>query len=1123
MLDTIGVGVILVDPRTRIIEWANSAASTLSGTPLDQIVGRACHCLLCPAEKGNCPVLDQGKDGDNAERLLRRRDGGELPVMKSVRRICVDGEEKLLETFVDISGRQWREQSQREPEERYRNLFENSREAMMVLAPPAWNFVAANAATLQLFGDKEEAAFLGLAPWDVSPPTQPDGSSSADKAREMMAIALRDGSHFFEWRHRRLDGCDIPCSVQLTRLKFAGQLLLQATVRDLTPTERALSALRDSEERLRLAVEATGIGTYHSDHETGQIAYSPEFLALYDLPADGMLALGPDMVPLAVLDQDRPVFRAAMAAGNDPKGRGIMAADFRIRRPDGSSRWLMARGRTEFKGESGARRPSIAAGMIMDITERKRADELAAIRLRLQEFAAAHTLDDLLRTTLDEAEILSGSQVGFYHFVQPDQETLSLQAWSTRTEAEFCRAEGKGQHYAVRQAGVWAECIRERRPVVHNDYASLPHKKGLPAGHARVSRELVVPILRNSRIVAVLGVGNKATDYTEADVSALTYLADVAWEIAERKRVETELRDSEEQLDKIFNNSANGIAFTDERTGTIVKVNDTWIRETGVARADAIGKSALELGMWAFEEERRTSLALLKRDGRLREFEATLLSQGRTRQFALNAEFVDLRRGRFLLWELRDVTLRKQYEETLRRYELLAKYTGDIVLFMRLKDGRIVEANAAALEAYGYSRDEIRSLSIRDLRAANAQVMTEEQMAIADAAGLRFETVHRRKDGGTFPVEVSSVGATIGDERTLMSVVRDVTERKQAELSLRASEELHRTILDTAMDGFVLLDKSGRILQVNQAYCRMSGYAKEKLIGLSIPDLEARESPAEIDRHVRNIMAGGRDGFETRQRRKDGTFFDVEIRVQHCSLEGGRMVAFLRDISERKRAEAEIALLKHAVDVHYDAAYWTDTDGRLIYVNDVGCESLGYATGELIGKSILDVNANVTPEGMGAVWDKLRKEGFYRSEAIHQRKDGSESPVEILTTYVQFGGKEYACGFARDINERKQAETALRESEEKFRAAFMTGLDAVYWATLEEGQMLEVNPVFETVFGYSREEAIGKTSLTLGLYVEPSDRPKMVAELQSKGFVRRSRIEGPPEGWSDHYDLALRQ
>ena len=134
---------------------------------------------------------------------------------------------------------------------------------------------------------------------------------------------------------------------------------------------------------------------------------------------------------------------------------------------------------------------------------------------------------------------------------------------------------------------------------------------------------------------------------------------------------------------------------------------------------------------------------------------------------------------------VRDITERKQAEEAFRRYQLLASHTRDIVLFMRRADGRILEANAAAHGAYGYSREEMLSLSIRDLRAPNTWPLTEEQMAIADARGILFETVHQRKDGRTFPVEVSSSGATIDGARMLISVVRDITERKRAEDALR--------------------------------------------------------------------------------------------------------------------------------------------------------------------------------------------------------------------------------------------------------------------------------------------------------------------------------------------------
>jgi PAS domain S-box-containing protein len=186
--------------------------------------------------------------------------------------------------------------------------------------------------------------------------------------------------------------------------------------------------------------------------------------------------------------------------------------------------------------------------VLRDISERRLADNIIQARLRLIEFAVHHTLGELLQKTLDEVCAITDSPIGFYHIVEPDQVTLSLQAWSTRTEKEFCTATGKGMHYGIDKAGVWVDCIHQRRPVIHNNYASLPHKKGLPEGHAHVERELVAPILREEKIVAILGVGNKALDYTEKDINVVKYFADVAWEIAARKRAEEALRESEKIL-----------------------------------------------------------------------------------------------------------------------------------------------------------------------------------------------------------------------------------------------------------------------------------------------------------------------------------------------------------------------------------------------------------------------------------------------------------------------------------------------------------------------------------------------------------------------------------------------
>jgi diguanylate cyclase (GGDEF)-like protein/PAS domain S-box-containing protein len=193
---------------------------------------------------------------------------------------------------------------------------------------------------------------------------------------------------------------------------------------------------------------------------------------------------------------------------------------------------------------------------IIDITERKRSEAISQMRLELLEFAATRSLDEFMQKALDEISHFTDSAIGFYHFVEPDQKTLSLQAWSTRTLEEFCKAEGKGMHYDIDKAGVWVECIKQGRPVIHNDYASLPasRRKGLPDGHAEVVRELVVPVYRGGKVVSILGLGNKFSDYTEKDMESVSYLADVVWEIVKRKQTEQILNEMNSRLHLLGDN-----------------------------------------------------------------------------------------------------------------------------------------------------------------------------------------------------------------------------------------------------------------------------------------------------------------------------------------------------------------------------------------------------------------------------------------------------------------------------------------------------------------------------------------------------------------------------------------
>ncbi len=206
--------------------------------------------------------------------------------------------------------------------------------------------------------------------------------------------------------------------------------------------------------------------------------------------------------------------------------------------------------------------------VLIDITERRRIEEALRFRVALLDYATEHSLEELLQETLDMLGTLTDSPIGFYHFVEPDQNTLWLAAWSRRTVKEFCSANAQGTHYPIAQAGVWVDCVQQRRPVIHNDYASLPHRKGLPEGHAAITRELVVPIIRSDLIVAIVGVGNKPTDYTDGDVQIVSHLADVAWTIIERKRTEKALQESEAR----FREAAEALAEVDRNKNHFLAV-----------------------------------------------------------------------------------------------------------------------------------------------------------------------------------------------------------------------------------------------------------------------------------------------------------------------------------------------------------------------------------------------------------------------------------------------------------------------------------------------------------------------------------------------------------------------
>ena len=325
------------------------------------------------------------------------------------------------------------------------------------------------------------------------------------------------------------------------------------TMIDFTKRKLAEEGLKKSEESLKrqnslfsALLTNLPMGVFMVEAPSGKPLVANE--AAFNL-------LGRGILPDASRHNLSEVYKAFKTGSRDPyppgempillgmKGETSHVDNMLVERPDGTETHLEIFG-SPVADDQGHIWASLVS--FFDITERKQAERVLQSRLRISEYAYDHSLDELLTKVLDEAESLTDSRIGFFHFVESDQVTLSLQTWSSTTLSTICTAEGKGQHYPLDSAGVWADCIRQRKPLIHNSYETLPNRKGLPSGHAPIARELVVPIFRNDLIVAVLGVGNKKNDYTEHEIVTLQILANLAWDIITRKKVEEALNQAKD-------------------------------------------------------------------------------------------------------------------------------------------------------------------------------------------------------------------------------------------------------------------------------------------------------------------------------------------------------------------------------------------------------------------------------------------------------------------------------------------------------------------------------------------------------------------------------------------------
>jgi len=272
---------------------------------------------------------------------------------------------------------------------------------------------------------------------------------------------------------------------------------------------------------------------------------------------------------------------------------------------------------------------------------------------------------------------------------------------------------------------------------------------------------------------------------------------------------------------------------------------------------------------------------------------------------------------------------------------------------------------------------------------------------------------------------------SVGKIVSCLELARNITERKQA-------EEKHRVIIATAPDGFYVVGLGARLLEVNASYCKMVGYTREELLKMSLPDIEAVETLEEIAQHKEKIVAQGYDFFETQHQRKDGKLIDVEVSANYIDVEGGQVVVFVRNITERK--EAEQALIESEgkyrtlVENIPQKIFFKDKDSVYISCNSNFAEDLQLKPAEISGHTDYDFHPRDLAEKYRADDKRVIESG--NTERIEERyiEHGQERTVETFKTpFIDESGKTVGVlGIFHDITKQKETE---RESHEREIAA----------------------------------------------------------------------------------------
>jgi diguanylate cyclase (GGDEF)-like protein/PAS domain S-box-containing protein len=548
---------------------------------------------------------------------------------------------------------------------------------------------------------------------------------------------------------------------------------------------------RIQKERLHDIIRATNAGTWEWNLLTDAFSLNAQWAdkMCHGQPLPNQHADWLDWIH----PEDRELIEANLQAHLSGQ-REEYECELRLKDSHGEWRWFLDRGRViEHQANGKALR---MAGALSDITPLKqhaqlleRQNQRDKLLLNLPAMLARLSENSFLQYALDRMERLTDSHIGFLHKVDPDQKQIEMTAWSRQTEV-LCHADNE-THYPLDQAGVWADSIRLKKPLINNAFQPSAH---LPAGHVTLKRMLTVPIMDNGQVVLLIGLGNKHEEYINEDSDTVELIGNQVWRLLLQQRNQQALEQQQAQYGRLLNGIGQNFCALSLSPKTLAfsYLSDSVADIFGIGKTDLLDRRWDHVISWDKADQRKAERAL------------TRLIQGLDSEKALQLSFTtpdgDHRTLRMLLHRveahdrtlsldglIENITYRLKSENDLKQAANVFRYAQEGI-FITDTHGVILNVNQAFEKITGYDRDEAIGQRPALLKSGRHDpgfyhVMWQQLVNQGYWSG---EIWNKRKNGDIYPekLTLSAIHNHQGEQVEFIALFSDITVQKKQQQQL---------------------------------------------------------------------------------------------------------------------------------------------------------------------------------------------------------------------------------------------------------------------------------------------------------------------------------------------------